>query len=301
MIRVCWEALLLVVLGVAGVMWVAVGQGPPLPPEPWEPVPGKPGPGQDVEFEAPFVSGITAFLAGPIRDCLTGEILSPGAAFAEFVFEVGKNPPFEPEDLIMVIVSAEGYSPAAVTEFTQLRVSLLLVQLVYVVPVQTGICLMPLKKEPCEHCTFAFELVKVRKEEGKPLEVLVKIEHCNGGKWEAIQTSWMEALPKPPEGPCTPCTYRLQREQLTFRKPDGKIYRQVRNTIYHCQEDRTFKAVWTDLRTMADKVPEGKCTQGERVIVQTARLEDGKVVIKETIYVCNSRGVWAAMGSRELK
>ncbi len=301
MIHACWKALLLVALGVAGVVGVAVGQDLSLPPEPWEPVPGKPGPGEDVEFETPFVAGITAFLAGPIRDCLSGEILSPAAVFAEFVFEVGKNPPFEPEDLIMVIVSAGGYSPAALTEFTQLRVSLLLVQLVYVVPMQSGICLMPLKKEPCEHCTFSYEVGPKQRTSNGKTEVFVTIRHCNHGKWETIQASYLEALPKPPEGPCTPCTYRLQREQLTFTKPDGKVYRVVRNTVYHCQPDGAFKVVWTDLRTVVDKVPEGTCTQGQRVIVQTARLEDGKTVITETIYVCNSRGAWVAMGSRELR
>lgn len=69
-----------------------VGGLPPGPPE--EPVPGKPRPGGEIEFETPFFGGITAFLVGRVTDCSTGADIPPELIRAEFVFREDAEPPF---------------------------------------------------------------------------------------------------------------------------------------------------------------------------------------------------------------
>lgn len=273
--------------------------GPIAPGELEEPIPGKPGPGGEIEYKTPFMTGIASFLAGRIKDCATSEEISPAAVHARFVFDEGVEPPYSPSDLVMVILTAEGYEPRVITEFTQLNMSLLFVQMVYIIPLDPIVCLVPVAKPgKCEHCTWEYVLGEVRAEEGKPVQVRVTIRHCDNGVWTAIFSGFLERSSNPPSGPCTFCTYRLQREALEFTTKEGKRITIWRHIIYHCQADGKFAAVWYEIPSVVDKPPDGKCTPGQLVIVRTVKEEGGKKTETQTLYKCSKAGTWEPVGSR---
>lgn len=272
----------------------------PIPPgELEEPIPGKPGPGGEIEYETPFITGITSFLAGRIRDCTTSEEIPPAVVRARFVFDEGVEPPYSPSDLVMVILTAEGYEPRVITEFTQLNISLLFVQTVYIIPLDPVVCLVPISKPGrCEHCTWEYVLGESREEEGKPVQVRVTIRHCDNGVWNTVFSAFLDRSPNPPSGPCTFCTYRLQREILQFTtKKDGRIT-VWRHIVYHCQADGKFAAVWYEIPSVANRPPDGKCTPGQLVIVCTVKEEGGRKIETQTLYKCSPAGTWEPVGSR---
>lgn len=276
--------------------------GPILPPGPEEPVPGKPGPEGKAEFKTPFLAGVTWFLAGRITDCMAAMEIPPAAVDAVFVFAEGKEPPFALEDLLMVILKVDGYEPYFVTEFTELRLGLFFLQLVYVIPLAPTICLVPIaKKGPCTHCMWEYVVGKSRTEPDGRVMVHVTIRHCEQGEWKVIFSGFLERLPRPPDGRCTPCTYRLQREELEFSTKDGTRFRVGRYVIHHCQDDGAFAPVWYEIPSVVGKPPEGKCTPGQLIIVRTAKEEDGKTVEIQTLFKCGASGTWEPLGSRTVK
>jgi len=297
-----WTLIVCVLGACAGVASAGVwAQGPgPIPPgELEEPIPGKPGPGGEIEYNTPFMMGITSFLAGRIRDCVTSEEIPPAAVHARFVFDEEVEPPYTPSDLVMVILTAEGYEPRVITEFTQLSMSLLFVQMVYIVPLEPVGCLVPVAKPgECTHCTWEYVLGEPRSEEGKPVQVRVTIRHCDNGVWNTIFSGFLDRSPNPPSGPCTFCTYRLQREALEFATKDGRRFTIWQHIIHHCQADGKFAAVWSEIPSVVDGPPDGKCTPGQLVIVRTAKVGDGKKTETQTLYKCSKTGTWEVVGSR---
>jgi len=97
-----WVGLVSILAGL-----VAGGQalGQPIPGEPLEPIPGKPGPGGEVQFEVP-IAGTAGLLIGEIRDCATGDALAPEQVTAEFLFAEDRTVPYSPDDRVAVILHA---------------------------------------------------------------------------------------------------------------------------------------------------------------------------------------------------
>jgi hypothetical protein len=101
---------------------------------------GQPGPNGGVLFTTSFMIGITGLLLGPVKDCATGEIIEPGRLSAMFVFPTEAQRSLHWSQLIKVVLSAEGFQPREITQFTIFRLTLGFLTLTFVIPIEAHIC-----------------------------------------------------------------------------------------------------------------------------------------------------------------
>jgi len=292
-----YRALLAVAIAATFAGLASLGQvpGPPIPGEPGlgEPVPGKPGPGEQVQFDTPFIVGITAFLVGRITDCLTGDLIPPEMVTAEFILTEGKEPPFTMEDIQMVILSAGGYASEVITEFIPFRVSLFFVEIVYVVPVQQAVCLVPLAEGVCKVCTVKLEILS---DNGSVVKA--RLTHCGeGGRWEQWFKGDLPRHKEPPPEKCRTCTYWLRYEQVEGTDQHGNPFATGKYTLYHCNPDNVWNPVFVLAISKAKELPKGKCTPGAQIIVTTETKRGDKIYIRHDLYRCSSEGKWVLIGS----
>jgi hypothetical protein len=121
---------------------------PPGPEEPWdkEPpdvvVPGEKTE-EGVEFESPFLIGVSS-LAAQFVNCATGEMIPAEGIEAEYYFSEGAEAPYDVGDLRKIVVWASGYLPKEITEFRTFSVNLFLVTLTILYPAEGNVvCLTP--------------------------------------------------------------------------------------------------------------------------------------------------------------
>lgn len=116
------------------------------PPEeewPWKEVPGEES-DKGTEFETPFIAGVSSLVL-EVRDCETGEPIPAALLRTEFVFGEGSEPPYSHEDLELIVVQADGYLPAVLTDIQtfELGIGFMVFRFVTAEPV----CLVPLEEE----------------------------------------------------------------------------------------------------------------------------------------------------------
>jgi len=144
-----WLVVLLGSLLVVGLVLAGAegGNGEDLPPEaPWfdepeEVVAGEPTE-DGVEFEIPFLGGLSTFLA-EFFDCVSGETIEGAGVHSEYYFHDGAEPPYTLDDLERVVIWTPGYQPASIESFQVVEIPLLFMTISVVIPADGAVCLMP--------------------------------------------------------------------------------------------------------------------------------------------------------------
>jgi|Deesub1362B_J571_1020462.scaffolds.fasta_scaffold06994_2 hypothetical protein len=142
-VKVAVMAIGLSLLAVAGA-WAQDGSellppGEPLPPD--KVVEHGEETERGIEFPIDFLVGFSKFLLGQVSDCETGQPVPASHIKVEFYFEDDSKEPYGLADLEKVVVRAPGYTPYKITQFSSFSVSLLILQITFLVPDPPNLCL----------------------------------------------------------------------------------------------------------------------------------------------------------------
>lgn len=278
----------------AAIYWIGYWDGrhgrPLEPPivEPLDPVAGRPGLDGETEFLTPFISGVTSLLVTQIVDSSTGESVDPADVAAEFLFRENAQPPFVPEDLLLVVLSSPGYASRVIGEWTQGESGLVPVSTTHLTSVLPVVQLLAfIQEEKCKTCTL--RIVNVLKDgAGK---VTLGVEHCEADRsWKPWSSKSYKRHTTAPSGKCPPDQYWLQYEQVS----DMGVY-----TLWYCNADGQWeKMTQHAVRKTAELPKVGE--PGKNVIVVTESKAGKRTYIKHELYVCTSDGKaasWRLIGS----